>query len=156
LSEDVCKRERSNAKIICKDGGLTLTLYKHSPRLLNVTGIKREADIDGIIQHIENKYKQKCIKHQIDSIMISHKDYKSLKMNDLLKNAESCSDIYYIDYNPELFTGIYLKPFLREYPTINLFYSGSYQLLGGQSFSRINESLQIIKRIIERSENGLF
>ena len=112
------EKEKSNTKVICNSGSLTVTLYKHSPRLVNVTGIKQEADINGVIHYIEQKYKKKCIKHHIDSIMISHKDYKSLKMIDVIRNAETYSNLYYIDYTPELFTGLYLKPFDREYPTI--------------------------------------
>jgi len=45
--------------------------------------------------------------------MITHKDYKSIQMIDIINNLKSITNLYYADYNPELFTGIYLKPYDR-------------------------------------------
>ena len=57
---------------------------------------------------------------------------------------------YHVEFEPEIFTGMFLKPINREYPTINIFYTGSYQLLGGKSFEKIDESIFIIESIIKK------
>lgn len=152
LSGDLCEKEKSNRKTIYKHGSWTFTIYRHSPRLINVTGLKHECDIDKVINHIENIYAKKCVKYQIDSVMITHKDNKRLNMNDVMKNAKTFLDMYYIDYNPELFTGLYLKPFNREFPTVNNIYTGSFQLLGGKSFQKINTIFHLIHHLIKKSE----
>ena len=55
--------------------------------------------------------------------MLSHKDNKKIKLTNVEKYLKMITEEYYIDYHPELFTGMYLKPFNREYPTVNLFYT---------------------------------
>ena len=150
------EKENSNRKTIYKEGTWTITLYRHSPRMVNITGLKHESDIKKVIHHIEKMYMKKCMKYQIDSIMITHKDYKMLSMTNVIQNAKSLDHLYYIDYNPELFTGLYLKPYNCTYPTVNLFYTGSFQLLGGKSFQKINTVVHLIQQLIAKSEkNGM-
>ena len=153
FQDDCFQKLHTNEKIIFKEKKWSIIHYIHSPRIVNVTGIKSEEEISQVIQFLERKYNNKCIKHQIDSIMITHKDYKSIQMIDIVNNLKSITNLYYADYNPELFTGIYLKPYDRTYPTVNMFYTGSFQLLGGKSFEKIHITFNIIKKLIEKCEN---
>ena len=43
----------------------------------------------------------------------------------------------------------YVKPHdvYREYPTINIFHTGTFQLIGGHSFEQINEAAKIARRL---------
>ena len=38
--------------------------------------------------------------------------------------------MFHVDYNEELFAGMFLKPKTGEYPTILLFGTGSYTMMG--------------------------
>lgn len=146
---------KTNEKYIQKICEWTITQYRHSPYHINITGIKSKDEIEKAIHHLEVKFSNTCVSYQIDSVMISHKDFKLIKMEDVAKHLKSVSDRFYIDYHPELFTGMYLKPYDREFPTVNLFYTGSFQLLGGKSFKKIDYSVKMVKTLIEKCENGL-
>ena len=41
-------------------------------------------------------------------------------------------------------------------PTINLFRTGSFHLLGGNDFKNIDESVEFIQLVIKKCENGVF
>ena len=45
---------------------------------------------------------------------------------------------------------MYLKPILAGYPTINLFRTGSYQIMGGKSIEKIMESKHFVKLLISK------
>ena len=155
FENDFFKKTKTNEKIISKEGEWTITQYLHSPRLINITGLKSKEDINKTIRFLEDKFSNKCVKHQIDSAMLSHKDSKLIKMSDISKHLKSVTNLFYIDYHPELFTGMYLKPYNRDYPTVNLFYTASFQLLGGKSFEKIDFTVKIVNEIIQKCENGV-
>ena len=81
---------------------------------------------------------------------VGHKDNIKIKMSEIANVLKTISTLYHVELEPEIFTGMFLKPYNREYPTINLFYTGSYQLLGGKSFEKIDESISIIKSLIKQ------
>ena len=59
---------------------------------------------------------------------------------------------FFIDYNIECFAGMYLHPRLKNQPTIVLFRTGSYQIMGGKSLSLCYRSEVFVKRLIDRFE----
>ena len=87
--------------------------------------------------------------------MFSHKERKNqiIKLEDVAVFLNSITNLYYVDFNPELFTGCYLKPYDRDYPTINIFYTSSFQLMGGKSFKKIEESMGIAREVIKLCQN---
>ena len=76
------------------------------------------------------------------------------------KNDDKCSlythlkenKDYFIDYNIELFAGMYLQPKDKQYPTIIIFRTGSYTLMGGKSIKVVYESEQFMQHLIEKFE----
>ena len=145
-------KHKSNKKKIFKHHNWTITIYYHTPSLINATGLKSKEEIKRVIAYLEQRYKNICLSHKIDSTMISHRDNKLIQMNEVQPCLKTLSTEYYCDYEPEIFNGIFLKPICREYPTINLFYTGSFQLLGGRSFDKIEEAITIIKSVIKKCE----
>ena len=157
FKHDLFVKKKSSKKKIFKEGLWTVIVYYHTPKLLNITGLKQKTDIEKVISRLEDRFNNTCLKHQIDSVMISHKDTKLIKMDSVVKVVEKTTpSMYYIDFHPELFTGMYLKPRVKGYPTINLFYTGSFQLLGGNDFKKIDESTEFIQLVIKKCENGVF
>ena len=148
--KDLFKKKKSNEKVIFHIKKWIITIYYHTPNHVNVTSIKSRDDIPKIITHLESKYGVKSVRHQIDCAMISHKDNIKIKMSEITNALKTISNIYHVEFEPEIFTGMFLKPINREYPTINIFYTGSYQLLGGKSFEKIDESIFIIESIIKK------
>ena len=153
FEEALFEKMKTKEKIHSCLASWKITQYRHSPHLMNVTGIRSESEINDVIIQLEEIYNNKCVKHQIDSVMLSHRDHKIIKLCNVYKHLKSVTDKYYIDYHPEIFTGMYLKPFNREYPTVNLFYTASFQLLGGKSFEKINYTVGMVKELINKCEN---
>ena len=148
FEKDFFDKKSCNEKIISKQKNWTFTQYLHSPRHVNATGLKSSQDINDIIALFEEQHNNKCINYKVDSCMLSHKDKKIIKLEMIPEILHLVSNKYRVDFNPEIFKGMYLKPYDREYPTILLFYTSSYQLIGGKSVQKIEESLSIVKRIL--------
>ena len=125
----------------------------HSPHLVNITGVGSRKEIDDAIQILQKENDNTCIGVKIDSCMFSHKDNEIIKLEDIAVFLNSITNLYYVDFHPELFTGCYLKPYDRSYPTINIFYTSSFQLIGGKSFKKIKESMCIARRLIKLCQN---
>ena len=151
FESDLLPMKKTNEKNIFKLKSWIITIYLHSTKHVNVTGIKSREEIAQVIQALEKEYGVKSLNHKIDSAMISHKDKKRLGIEGIRKALQPVSTLYHMDYEPEIFSGIFLKPTNRQYPTINLFFTGSYQLLGGKSFDTIEKSIEIVQSVILHS-----
>lgn len=128
----------------------TIFIFGHSPNRLNVTGLKSAEDVEHYVRVIETKFNIKCTDVKIDNIFISHKDSKNIKLSNVYHYAkEKFSHLYLVDYNVELFPGMFLKPKDKKYPTIILFRTGSFQLMGGKDLPSILEAHQIVNDIID-------
>ena len=149
---EIIQQKKTTHKHIFREGNWVITIYQHSPKLVNATGLKSVSDITKVIHFLEERFGVNHVSYRIDSSMISHKDNKLIQMSDINTCLESISDEYTVDYEPEIFNAAFLKPKSREFPTINLFYTGSYQLLGGRNFSKIKQSLSMVKLLIKRCE----
>lgn len=151
FERDLIPKKKSNEKNIFHMNSWTITIYLHSPNHANVTGIREKDEIRRVIYQLEEKFAVKSTHHCIDSAMVSHKDNKRLKIDKIRKALQPFSALYHMDYEPEIFSGIFLKPTHRQSPTINLFFTGSYQLLGGKTFDLIEKSIQIVQTVIKNS-----
>ena len=125
---------KKNKKFISHFGNITLTIYGHSPLLINLTGLTSIKKIHSTRKYIEFVYDVKCSDVRIDNIFYSHKDYRNIDMNALYYHLrEKHKDKHAIDYNVELFPGLYMKSKIKGVPTIILFRTGSYTILGCKS-----------------------
>ena len=147
------EKQKNNKKVKLKVKNWTYIHYKHSPYLVNITGIQSRRDIKEAIHTLEKENSNICTNVKIDTCMFSHKDNHIIKLEDVVNKLNSVTNLYYADYHPELSTGCYLKPYDREYPTINVFYTSSFQLMGGKSFKKIKESATIAKELIQLCQN---
>ena len=65
--------------------------------------------------------------------------------NDLKENKD-----YFISYNIEVFPGMYLHPKDKQYPTMIIFRTGSFTIMGGKSLKAIYESELFLNTLIEK------
>ena len=147
------KQKINKKKVKQKVKNYTFIRYLHSPHLVNITGLRSRKEIEDAIQTLEKENGNICTSVKIDSCMFSHKDNQIIKLGDITEFLSSVTNLYYVDYQPELFTGCYLKPYDRDYPTINIFYTSSFQLMGGKSFKKIEESMGIAREVIKLCQN---
>ena len=137
-----------NSKIIWKVDKVAYTVYRHRQNLINITGIKSIAAIQKQKQSMEKLFHQKVLKMRIDNVFFSQKNHINLSMSSLYSYLRK-NKLFFVDYNIELFAGMYLHPKQERYPTIVIFRTGSYQIMGGKSFKLSYKSEKFVKRLIE-------
>ena len=150
FSDDLVKRQKSNSKVIEKySSGICTTIYKHTPNLINCTGIKHREQIDEIKCLLENKFQAKCANYRIDNTFIQEKYGTRLNLMKVFQIVASHYHYLYTpSYDPEIFSGLCMKSKDKTYPTINVFSTGTVQYLAGKSFRCIQQSRDIIRQII--------
>ena len=138
-----------NKLIIWKNGNFTFTIYKHNRKLVNVTGLKSAEEIEQQKKLIEEMFQQKVKKERIDNTFFSKKDFTNIDMPSLYKHLKENKD-YFVSYNIELFPGMYLHPKDKQYPTMILFRTGSYTMMGGKSLKIVYECEIFLKTLIQK------
>merc|ERR1712215_374623 len=129
---------RKGINYIFKCLGFTLTIYNHSPYLVNVTGIKSFDHLKLAREIIELEIKINVKKVRIDNTFFSKKNYRNVDLRRVYKFMQK-SRKFHVEYNVELFAGMYLKPKQKHYPTILFFRTGSYTMMGGKKMEILNE-----------------
>ena len=137
-----------NSHIIWEKDGLSFTIYKNSSKFVNVTGLKNLREIEQQKPLMEKLFAQQITSVKIDNIFFSKKDYKNIDMNSLYDYLKGNKN-YFCNYNIELFVALTLHPKNKIYPTILLFRTGSYTLMGGKSMKNIYESESFVKELID-------
>ena len=129
---------QKNKKYTTIFGNATLIVYGHSPLLINITGLKSMEAVDTTRKYIEFVYNVKCSDVKVDNIFYSHKDCCNIDMNALYYHLrQHHTDNYVIDYNIELFPGLYMKSKIKGLPTLILFRTGSYTIMGCKSIEML-------------------
>jgi TATA-box binding protein (TBP) (component of TFIID and TFIIIB) len=141
--------QNENKQVIWKNGNFTFTIYKHSQQLVNVTGLKSAEEIEQQKSVIEEMFQQKVKKVRIDNTFFSKKDYKNIDMPSLYKHLKENKD-YFVSYNIEVFAGMYLHPKDKQYPTMIIFRTGSYTMMGGKSLKIVYECEIFLKTLIQK------
>ena len=141
---------KRNKKFKSRFGNTSLTIYAHSPLLINLTGLKTIEEIQSVRKYIELVFDVKCSDVRIDNIFYSHKDCCKIDMNALYYHLrDKFKDKYVIDYNVELFPGLYMKSKVRGLPTIIFFRTGSYTIMGSKSIEILIKYKTFVINILE-------
>ena len=136
--------------------GITITVYKHSKSLLNVTGIKDQDHLKETQKFVQAYYlsvnNSVLVGVRIDNIMFSRKMFNNYDMTSILNFCrKSFSHSHYIEYDDERLTskGIFLKPRIKPNCSFILYRTGSTTILGGKQISDIHQCQLIIDRIYQ-------
>ena len=132
---------------IFKQDNVVYTIYPHFRDLVNVTGIKRFEQLEIAKKIIESKFKQKVVNIRIDNTFFSKKNYENVDMVKVYKFMQN-NPLFHVDYNIELFAGMYLKPKTSEYPTILFFRTGSYTMMGAMKKDILIECQIFVNNLI--------
>ena len=101
--------DKVNTSGIFKQNNVVYTIYPHVKTLVNVTGIKSFEQLEISKKIIESKLKQKVVNVRIDNTFFSKKNYRNVDMVKVYKFMQN-NPLFHVDYNIELFAGMYLKP----------------------------------------------
>ena len=154
ILEEKCSTNRKGINYIFKHEGITFTIYNHSPYLVNVTGIKSFEQLKLAREIIELEIKINVKKVRIDNTFFSKKNYRNVDLRRVYKFMQK-SRKFHVEYNVELFAGMYLKPKQKYYPTILFFRTGSYTMMGGKKMEILKECETIVNKLIENFDKNL-
>ena len=83
FDQNLIEEKSGTEKFIFKEKNVTYTIYKHTPHLLNVTGVKSIAQLLNCKSDMEERFNEKIIQERVDNLFFSKKDNKSLDMDQL-------------------------------------------------------------------------
>ena len=130
----------------------TVTIYNHSPHTIHVTGITRQEQIDEFLRYLLMSLKQSPVEYKVDNSMFSCKMNNDIDLKRLVNKLPEQAP-YYCVYERTIFPAIFFKPkktFKTErYPTILIFRSGSFLLLGGTSVDIVRKAAEFVKTLIQ-------
>ena len=132
---------------IFKIDDVVFTIYKHSPCLVNMTGLKKFEEMKKYKNILEKRFKQDVNEMKIDNTFFSKKQKKSIDLN-FLYDYLKCNKYFHVNYNVELFSGMYLHLKKKGMPTLLLFHTGSYILMGGKNMKNVYRCERFLNRII--------
>ena len=141
------KVDTHSKNCIFKRDNVVYTIYPHLRNLVNVTGIKRFEQLEIAKKIIESKLKQKVVNVRIDNTFFSKKNYENVDMVKVYKFMQN-NPLFHVDYNIELFAGMYLKPKTNDYPTILFFRTGSYTIMGAKTKDILLECQTFVNNLI--------
>ena len=148
LNDNVCMQKKGK-NYIFKHYGFTFTIYHRTPYLVNVTGVKSFERMNIAKQIIEEKLQKSVKKVRIDNTFFSQKNYRNVDLAQVYMFMQNDED-FHVDYNCELFAGMYFKPKKPNYPTILFFRTGSYTMMGGKCMTHIKSSETFVNKLIEK------
>ena len=151
--EEKCSTNRKGINYIFKHLGFTFTIYNHSPYFVNVTGIKTFDRLKLAREIIEREIKINVKKVRIDNTFYSKKNDRNVDLKRVYEYMQNNED-FHVEYNVELFAGMYFKPKNPNYPTILFFRTGSYIMMGGKKINILNECETIVNKIIEKFDKN--
>ena len=140
-------------KVLSSDGGyfkingVSFIIYKHKLDQIHITGVKSKLMLQYYRYIMEYKYKQQVIEVRIDNMFYSKKDKRNIDLYKLYYYMRK-SEMYFVNYNPELFCGMFLEPYNKKKSTIILFRTGSYTFLGAKSMDDIYTSNNFVNGLI--------
>lgn len=151
FGEDLIEKRNGTEKLIFKEKNVTFTIYKHTPDLLNVTGVKSLAQLKSCKEEMEKHFEKKIKEERIDNLFFSKKDKKNIDLDQLSIYLHGHKK-YFASYHHELFPGMHLLPKDKSFPTIVLFRTGSFTLMGSKNLNAIFESESFVESLIDMFE----
>ena len=95
FDQNLIEGKSGTEKFIFKEENVTYTIYKHTPHLLNVTGVKSIAQLMNCRGNMEERFNKKIIQERVDNLFFSKKDNKNLDM-DQLHHYLKGNELYYV------------------------------------------------------------
>merc|ERR1712215_319658 len=145
LKDKVCGGGKVKNYIFKRDG-FTFTIYHHTPYLVNVTGVRSVERLKLAQQIIEDKLQQTVKEVRIDNTFFSQKNYRNVDLGQVYNFMQN-NEKFHIDYNVELFAGMYFHSKKSNYPTLLFFRTGSFTMMGGKDMKIIRRCKTFVNNL---------
>ena len=60
------------------------------------------------------------------------------------------SKVFFVSFEPEIFAGLVMKPYDKFFPSVLLFRTGSYTIIGGKTSGIIKQTEVEVQKVIEK------
>ena len=118
-----------------------ITIYKHSPKSLHITGIKSSSMVTEIFEFLANVLNMKVSSSKINNSMFCGKLAQNIDLSKVILQIERNFSCYTCSFIEEIFPALFIKPGQRQkksgYPTTILFPNGSFIIMGGTDIGRV-------------------
>ena len=153
FTSNVIPYEKTSKKYFLQINKIKLSIYKHSPSQVNLTGLNNIKNIDQYKKILEHIFKKKIFNSVIDCFFYSKKNYFNLKISELICQLKE-DKRFFIFYNPEIFCGVMVHSRSKELPTMMLYRTGSWVIMGGKTLSQIKECENFLLKAISKVKNN--
>lgn len=142
IQNPIFTKEKSNCKVIKKfmisNNTVVMTIYKHSPTVINLTGLKNVRNLDDVSSILIKTFSCKIKQIKIDSFFFTTKLNKKIDLEETMTAIRSYKQ-YFVSYESEIFPALICKPKIsKKYPSAFFFQTGSVIILAGsQSIRKI-------------------
>ena len=133
-----------------KHGKFSIRIYKHSPHLINVTGIRTLDEVDQIRSELEERFQIKIEKTRVDNLMASRRGKHIFDFEKMIKSIKKngYDRVFLVCYDVETYAQrIFLTPREKPCPSIQLLYTGSVTVMGCKSFEDLEFCQQVIDQL---------
>ena len=148
---ETTKKEKN---FIIRHAPFTFTIYHHAPYLVNVTGVKSLDQLTLAKEIIEGKLQQQVVNVRVDNTFFAQKNFANVDLKQVYAFMKN-SDKFYVEYNTELFAGMYFHSKKDNYPTILFFRTGSYTMMGGREENILKECEEFVISLIKRFDTSI-
>ena len=130
-----------------------ITIYKHSPTSLHITGIKSPSVITEVFEFLLNFLNTRVISAKINNSMFCGKLDQHVKICEIAQEIERSCSFYNCNFCEEIFPALFIKPTKDKrkdgVPTILLFPNGSFIIMGAKSIVKVKHAFMFLTHLMK-------
>ena len=130
-----------------------ITIYKHSPTSLHITGIKSSSVITEVFEFLSNFTNAKIISSKINNSMFCGKLGCHVNISCIVQKIERNCSFYSCNYCEEIFPALFIKPTKAKrkegVPTILLFPNGSFIIMGATNIVKVKHAFMFLTHLMK-------
>ena len=130
-----------------------ITIYKHSPTSLHITGIKSSSTITEVFEFLSNVLNTTVISSKIDNSMFCGKLNQLVNISCIIQEIKRNCSSYNCNYCEEIFPALFIKPTKEKrregVPTILLFPNGSIIIMGAKNVAGVRHAQRFHALIVK-------
>ena len=130
-----------------------ITIYKHSPTSLHITGIKSPSVITEVFEFFSNVLNTRIISSKINNSMFCGKLGCHVNISCIVQKIERNCSFYSCNYCEEIFPALFIKPTKAKrkegVPTILLFPNGSFVIMGAKNIFKVKHAFMFLTYLMK-------
>ena len=130
-----------------------ITIYKHSPKSLHITGIKSSSMVTEIFEFLSNVLNMEVSCSKINNSMFCGKLGQVVDISNIVEQIEKNFSCYTCSFIEEIFPALFIKPTWKQKksgsPTTILFPNGSFIIMGGTDIYSVKLAYMFITSLLK-------